>query len=352
MLNTLSSAIVLEIKGEVCIFANIHDITERKHAEKLLSNTNQTLKALNLCNKELLHADNEQSLLDAICKIIVGIGGFLTAGVGFAEHDDDKTVRFVAQYGDDRGYLARANVNWRGDNARGCGPVGVAIRTGQAHIIHDMKTEHSFEPWRQAAFESGYASAVAIPLIVEGMVLGVMVVYSSETNDFDKEKLELLDSLANNLAYGIHVLRSEHERKKAEMSLIENEQKLRSAIENSPDAIAITSFRDGSITEVNESFVRITGFSREELIGKTTVELGIWIEQEDRLAFLNGLKKKGYLSGLNTRLKNKDGAVIPILISANIIHSGGESYIFTVSRDMSDLFDYRNKLEKANWLLE
>ena len=85
---------------------------------------------------------------------------------------------------------------------------------------------------------------------------------------------------------------------------------------------------------------------------KTTVELGIWLEEEDRLAFLNDLKKKGYLSGLNIRLKNKDGAVIPILISANIIHSGGEPYIFTVSRDMSDLIDYRNKLEKANWLLE
>lgn len=352
VLNTLSSAVVLEIKGEPCIFAIIHDITERKHAEKLLRNKNQTLKALNLCNKELLHADDEQSLLDAICKIIVGIGGYKMAGVGFAEHDDNKTVRFVAQHGDDHGYLARANVNWRDDNKRGCGPVGVAIRTGQAHIINDMKTENSFEPWKKAALESGYASAVAIPLTVEEMVLGVLVVYSSETNDFDKEKLELLHSLANNLAYGIHVLRSEHERKKAEMSLIENEQKLRSAIENSPDAIAITSFRDGSITEVNESFVRITGFSREELIGKTTVELGIWIEEEDRLAFLNGLKKKGYLSGLNTRLKNKDGAVIPILISANIIHSGGESYIFTVSRDMSDLFDYRNKLEKANWLLE
>ncbi|MCH8080075.1 MAG: EAL domain-containing protein, partial [Proteobacteria bacterium] len=112
-----------------------------------------------------------------------------------------------------------ANVNWRDDNKRGCGPVGVAIRTGQAHIIHDMKTENRFEPWRQAALESGYASSVAIPLAVEGMVLGIMVVYSSETNDFDKEKLELLGSLANNLAYGIHVLRSEHERKKADWLL-------------------------------------------------------------------------------------------------------------------------------------
>lgn len=343
---------MLEIKGESCIFAIIHDITERKHAEELLSNKNQTLKALNLCNKELLHADDEQGLLDAICKIIVGIGGFQMAGVGFAEDDDNKTVHFVAHHGDSNGYLEKANVNWRDDNKRGCGPVGVAIRTRRAHIISDMKTEPNFKPWRKAALESGYASSVVIPMVVEGRIFGILVVYSSITNDFDKEKLELLENLANNLAYGIHVLRNKHERNKAEILLIENERRFRSAFETSPDAISITSLKDGTIVEVNEGFVRISGFSRKELIGKTTVELGIWPEAEDRQLFLNALQQKGYFSDLNIRLRNKNGDVLPILISANVIHSEGKPYIYAASRDMSDLMDFRNKLEKANWLLK
>ncbi len=476
VLNTLSSAVVLEINGEPCIYAAIRDITERKHAEESLSNKNQTLKALNLCNYELLHAEDEKSLLDAICKIIVEIGGYQTAGVGFAEHDVDKTVRFVARHGDNNDYLAKAKVNWRDDNVRGRGPVGVAIRSGKPHIIQDMKTEPSFKPWRKAALESGYASAVAIPLTVEGMVLGVMVVYSSETNDFDNERLDLLVSLANNLAYGIQTLRIKHEeqmaktalheseqkyskaieispdsiiitrlldgmildinkaatvttgysreeligkttvelgfynkddrrkltnalqkngsfteyeifmkrrdgknrillssavvmnidgedcifliahditeRKQIELSLSESEHKLRSAFETSPDAIAITSLKDGVIMEVNQGFIQTAGFSKEELIGKSSIELGIWPDPEDRKKFVNALQSTGFVTGMNIKIRRKNGVVIPILISASVIYFGGESYIFSASRDISDMQESSDKLERANWLLE
>jgi len=476
VLNTLSSAVVIEINGEPCIFAAIRDITERKRAEESLSNKNQTLKALNLCNHELLHAVDEQSLLDAICKIIVEIGGYQTAGVGFAEHNVDKTVRFVARHGDNNDYLAKAKVNWRDDNVRGRGPVGVAIRSGKPHIIQDMKTEPSFKPWRKAALECGYASAVAIPLTVEEMVLGVMVVYSSETNDFDNDKLALLVSLANNLAYGIQSLRVKHgqqlakaalheseekyskaieaspdpiiltrlrdgmifdvnqaavtttgysreellgkttlelgfynkedrqklidalqengrfsdyefffkrkdgekrilsssavvmnidgedciflishditERKHVDLALSESEHKLRSAFETSPDAIAITSLKDGVIMEVNQGFIQTVGFSKEELIGKSSIELGIWPDPEDRKKFVNALQSTGFVTGMNIKIRRKNGVVIPILISASVIHFGGESYIFSASRDISDMQESSDKLERANWLLE
>jgi PAS domain S-box-containing protein len=244
VLNTLSSAVVIEINGEPCIFAAIRDITERKHAEESLSNKNQTLKALNLCNHELLHAEDEKSLLDAICKIIVETGGFRTAGVGIAEHDETKTVRFVAQHGDIKDHLKNADVNWRDDNVHGLGLVGVAIRTGQPRITNDMRTEPSIKPWRKSALESGFASAVAVPLVADEMVLGILLVYSSEANHFDKEKLELLDSLAKNLAYGMQSLRNKLEQQMAKAALHESEQKYSKAIEISPDSIIITRLRE------------------------------------------------------------------------------------------------------------
>ena len=263
--------------------AFIHDITERKHAEESLRNKNLTLKALNLCNHELLHANDMQGLLDAVCKIIVEIGGYQTAGIGFADQNENKAVRFVAMYGDKNDYLSKANVNWRDNNSRGRGPVGVAIRTGKPHIIHDMKIEPSFTPWRKAALENGYASNVAIPLIINKLVMGVLIVYSSEKNDFDNERLELLDSLANNVAYGLLVLRIKDEQSKSKDDLLQSENRFRTLYDGTP-AIFFTINKDYSIASVNIFGAEKLGYRVEDLVGQSTMEI---ILPEDKEKYID-----------------------------------------------------------------
>ena len=82
--------------GFVGSFAMLTDITERKRAEEALQRLNRELRAISTCNQVLLRATDEQSLLQEICRIVCEQAGYRAAWVGYAEHDQAKSVRPVA----------------------------------------------------------------------------------------------------------------------------------------------------------------------------------------------------------------------------------------------------------------
>src|SRR5208282_272550 len=102
-------------------------------------------------------------LLQEICRVIVKEGGYRFAWVGFANHDEQKTVHPVAHAGYEEGYLEKLNLTWA-DTERGCGPTGMAIRTDQPAVCRDVVTDPTIAPWRDEAIKRGYTSSVALPL--------------------------------------------------------------------------------------------------------------------------------------------------------------------------------------------
>jgi PAS domain S-box-containing protein len=196
----------------------IQDISARKQAEERFEKVNRARIVLSECSRALVHADNELQLLQDMCRIAVHLGGYRMAWVGFAEHDDTKTVRPVAQAGIDEGYLADANISW-GDNERGRGPSGRAIRLGKTYVVRNALTDPHFAPWRDSAIQRGFCSHIALPLINAGNPFGVLSLYATEVNAFDTDEVELLEGLAADLAYGIMSLRAKIERTRAEAAL-------------------------------------------------------------------------------------------------------------------------------------
>jgi signal transduction histidine kinase len=197
-----------------------------RRAEQLLQRANRTLQAIRDCHEVMLRADTERKLLDQICRIIVKSGGERMAWVGFAEHDARKTVRPEAAAGRLKDYLSNARITWA-DTARGRGPVGTAIRTGKVCVCHNTLTDPRFTPWREAARQQGYGSVIALPLKVDGKCIGVLCLYGREPNMFDKGEQLLLEDLANDLAFGISMLRLRAERERLEdeiLKSIEREQ--------------------------------------------------------------------------------------------------------------------------------
>lgn len=188
-----------------------HEITERYQAEQTLKRLNRSLWALSACNEVLVRAEDEKELLDKVCRIITEISEYRLAWVGFAEHDEAKTIRAVAESGYDEGYLDSLELTWA-DTERGQGPTGVAIRTGEPSIIRNILEDPRYAPWRQSAKEHGYSSSIALPLKNKEQTFGALNIYACEEDAFDAEEIRLLQELADDLAYGLVALHSHQER--------------------------------------------------------------------------------------------------------------------------------------------
>lgn len=181
---------------------------------------NRALRLLSDCNMALVHADDEHKLLAEICRLCVESGGYLMAWVGYAEQDEFKSVRPIAQSGYEKesAYLEKINISWD-DTERGQGPTGVAIRTGRPSVNQSVLSNPVMAPWREAALQHGYQSSVALPLICDAKVLGALTMYAREPDAFDPEELHLLEEMANDLAYGIVTLRTRAEHTAAKEKL-------------------------------------------------------------------------------------------------------------------------------------
>jgi PAS domain S-box-containing protein len=206
------------------------DITEEKHAAAELARINRALRMLSDSNQALIRTRDERELVEEVCRIAVGVGGYQLAWIGFAEHDERKTIRPVAQAGEDDGYLAAADISWA-DGPGGSGPAARAIRTGKTCIVRDIAHATDFGTRQQAARNRGYQSAIAFPLTGDRGLLGVLKIYSSDLDAFDVEEVGILAELAGDVAFGISALRTQAEHKAAEAALRRTEVDLQLALE-------------------------------------------------------------------------------------------------------------------------
>lgn len=126
------------------------------------------------------------------------------------------------------------------------------------------------------------------------------------------------------------------ERKLAHAALLQSEERYRTAFQTSPDAISINRLADGLFLEVNDGFLRLTGWSPSEVIGKTSKELNLWHKPQDRERMVQALMQKHICENLETEFVAKDGRVIAALMSTHIIKFGGLPCLLAVSRDITE----------------
>jgi PAS domain S-box-containing protein len=127
------------------------------------------------------------------------------------------------------------------------------------------------------------------------------------------------------------------ERSHAEKELSLSEQKFTKAFRASPDGLAITTLPEGRLLEVNRSFEKTFGYRRDEAVGRTAEELGLWDVPEDRQRMLQILEAEGRVRELETRYRRKSGEVGIGLFSAEPITIDGRSCILSASSDITEL---------------
>lgn len=136
------------------------------------------------------------------------------------------------------------------------------------------------------------------------------------------------------------------EREKARRDLRESELRMRGIFDNSLVGIVIAQMRDGQINEVNDHFLHLSGFTRDELLGHSTVELGIWAIPEQRDEMIGHLRKGESLHGFHATLRQKNGELRELLLSARAASLHGIECSVVSTMDITELLQAREDLER------
>ena len=148
------------------------------------------------------------------------------------------------------------------------------------------------------------------------------------------------------------VFRDQTSEYNSQLRLEESEKKFRMIFETSPDAITITKLSDGSLIEFNKGFCVLTGFSREEILGKTTIDLGIWLHPAEREELIRKLSNNEKVYSVEMNLHRKDGSIVACYLSACLVEIQGEKYIISINRNVDEKIQSAREVERYRDHLE
>jgi PAS domain S-box-containing protein len=146
---------------------------------------------------------------------------------------------------------------------------------------------------------------------------------------------------------------TEFERAKEALRL--SEEKFSKAFRLSPEWFVITTLEDGFYIDVNDAFLRTTGYRRDEVLGRASNELGIWANPLDRTKMVKMLKQNGEVRNLELQFRMKSGEIRQVLWSAELIDYMGEKCLIALTRDITHrkrMEEERLKREKVQAVLE
>jgi PAS domain S-box-containing protein len=331
------SHIICDAEGEpVRMIGSMTDLTERANFERDLARINRALQMLSACNEKLIRTESEQELLDEICRLAVEIGGYRMVWVGYAQEDVERTIKPMAHAGEVAGYFDHIKILWDESKPAGRGPAGRTIREGQPVVCEDLDRDETLSPWTEPAQERGYKAMLCLPLRADGKTFGMLGLYSAEVNRSDENEIKLLQELADDLAFGIGSLRGSEKRRQAEQALRDSESKFSKIFQSSPVAIALSTLEEGRYLDANDAFLKMVQGSRDDVIGHTALELGIWDGMEHRAAEIAKVKEHGAVCNVEMDIRGREGRVTHVLWSADAVDIGGKTYLLGLSRDITD----------------
>ncbi|MDH3827022.1 MAG: PAS domain S-box protein, partial [Desulfobacterales bacterium] len=186
----------------------------------------------------------------------------------------------------------------------------------------------------------GVQSILNVPMAPGGRVMGFIGLTSiREEKMWTEDTSSLLKIVGQVFANAL-------ENKKNRQALQESEERLRTVYETFPDSVTIINAADGRCVDVNSAFTRLTGWTAEDVIGKTAADLDIWHNPNEREKLTAGIARNGKVENLEAKFRLKDGSVITALMSAVLIQLKNKPHILSITRDISDLKSAQKEREQ------
>jgi PAS domain S-box-containing protein len=311
------------------------DITERKRAEESLAEAARQREALyNFVQRR--HeakslADIRAAALDAVLSVL---------------HCDRASILLL-----DTKNIMRF-VDWRGLSERyrraveGHSPWKPDAKNPKPICISDINVADLPQQLKRATRAEGIGAAAFIPLIMDRKLIGKFMVYYDAPHVFTEEELGLSLNISGQLALGL-------ERKQAEEALRISEERLRAVIDQAVVGIARCDLK-GRVVFINDTFCKMLGYNRSELIGKSVVELTHPDDANHNMRLFRNLVAKSKPFQIEKRYLRKDGSILWASVSVSPMRdaTGKTDSAVAVAIDVSDSKKSRAALEEAKRLLE
>ena len=238
------------------------DITAQKLAALRIKNLNRTYAVLGGINQLIVRAGTAQDVLDGACRIAVEKGEFLLGWVGLVNVSSGQ-LELTAQSGATED--TQAILRWMFSNPEDrCAFTSRALAGAIHSVCNDVAADPLAESWRAHALERGYRAMASFPLIVEGRCIGAFNLYAGQVGFFDEAELELLDELALDISFALEALRHVQERRRAEASLRESEERYKYAERAVNDGLWDWNILTGD-DYLSSRWKEIVGFTDDEL---------------------------------------------------------------------------------------
>jgi PAS domain S-box-containing protein len=304
----------------------LEDITDRKRAEETIRKRLTYEQLLSRVSALTMETDNVDVFQNECVKAIGEALGMSRVYIFEHRHETDTmdntfewTALGVIPQKENLQGVPSGNVPWWMDMLK----KGRVINYADVEDIPDEGVKDILRP-------QGILSLLVVPLFVAGCYYGFIGFDECQRHrQWPTEDVALLQATAR-------IMTGVIDRKRGEEALRLSEEKFSKAFQSSPAWVVISSYEDGRYIEVNEAFLKSVGFTREEVIGKTALELKIWANPEDRMLIISELQEKGFVKNREVKRRKKSGELLDILFSAEIIEIAGEKCMLSTSLDITE----------------
>ncbi|HET9700904.1 MAG TPA: EAL domain-containing protein [Burkholderiales bacterium] len=330
-----------EVMQVLCV---AHDVTRLQEHAASLNRVNRSLRMLSGCSQALVHAPDEEELLDSVCWTMLNLGGYDVVAVALARDDAARSVDIAMQAAREPVDPELLRFSW-GLDPLGLGPAGTAIRTGRPAVSADLAADPHAAPWQAAAARHRLRACAALPLMNQGATIGAVIIYGSQGVRFDEREVDLLRELADDLSFGIITRRAAVARKRAEEQLRLRDR----VIESSSNGILINDLTrpNNPIIYVNPAFERMTGYSAGEAIGRNPRFLIRTDRDQPGLERIRIALREKCEGRAALRSYHKDGTMFWVELSMSPVRneSGEATHFVTILNDITERQFYQEELE-------
>ena len=309
------------------------DVTQRRDDERHLRRLNRLYQVLTNVHAAIARERAPEPLFNAVCQIMVRDGGLRMAWIGRPDTEAGELVP-VAWAGKTGNYLDAPHASLA-EGPRGLAPSVQAFREGRAMHSTDIGTDPGMTTWRDGALALGYRSSSAYPLKLRGRTVGVFTMYSSAIQFFDAGELALLERLSEDIGRALESYELAQERERAVTDLRDSEARFATMFRMSPSGLGLARYEDHRYIEVNDAFISMFGYGREEAINRNGLELNTWVDVKARGEAMAVLERDGEVRNVEAPFRTRSGDIFHASFSAMRVSIGREDLVIASYFDLT-----------------